>query len=133
MATKRGEMADWLVTVIVAVIASIPGIYAIYRQRNKTDAEAVHVIGTAYRGLFDELEARIVALQRDIELIKAERTMRELELNNKITQLKEELEAERSTNKQLRLELDKAQRQITALQAEVRKLKKDTGELKNGS
>lgn len=133
MATKRGEMADWLVTVIVAVIASIPGIYAIYRQRNKTDAEAVYVIGTAYRGLFDELEARIVALQRDIELIKAERTMRELELNNKITQLKEELEAERSTNKQLRLELDKAQRQITALQAEVRKLKKDTGELKNGS
>lgn len=123
-------MEDWVIVLVGALIAAIPGLYAIYRQRNLTDAQATQTIGIAYRELFDELEARIAHLQAEIEAIKNDRDTRELQLNKQIKELKAELETERRINQQLRTELDNAQRQIARLQAEVRKLKKDTGELK---
>ena len=121
-------MENWVI-IIGAIVAALPGLYAIYRQRNLTDAQATHTIGEAYRALFDELEARITSLQAEVEAIKQERDTRELELTEQIKQLQAELDAERELNKQLRTELDKAQRQIENLQREVRKLKKSTGPL----
>jgi len=62
---------NWITTVVVAIIAASPGIYAILANRHKTTADATVAIGSAYRALFDELQERIDAQDRRIKDLEA--------------------------------------------------------------
>lgn len=75
---------DWVITFFVAIIAALPGLYAVYRQRNKNDAEATQTIGKAYKELFDELDERIKALE--LQLIEKQKQIEDLE--NEIDELR---------------------------------------------
>jgi len=60
------------ITLLVAIIAALPGIYAIWRQRRKGDAEAAEIIQRAAGEMVASSEARISKIQADILVIRQE-------------------------------------------------------------
>ena len=68
---------NWVITIVVAILAAAPGLYAVYRQQRKIDAEATQTIGKAYKELFDELDERIKVLEA--QLIEKQRQIEDLE------------------------------------------------------
>ena len=56
-------MPDWLVTVIVGLIAASPGVYAIVAGRRKVEAEASKILSDAAVGMLKPLQERIDRLE----------------------------------------------------------------------
>jgi len=86
--------------VVIALLGAIPGIYAIWNQRNKTqaevvrtDAEAAEIIGRAYKQLQDSYLEMIEAIQSDFK-----------ECAGKIDKLTTEIAALKAENEKLILE-----------------------------
>jgi hypothetical protein len=64
-------MPDWMPTIIVALVAALPGLYAAFQQRKKLDAEATARIAETAIGLLDDLREenlRLRAEKRDWEI-----------------------------------------------------------------
>jgi chromosome segregation ATPase len=99
-------MVDWYITVIVAIIASGSGWYAIWMQRKKSDAETDSIIGETYKGLFDELKEKIkeqgvLIAEQDRRIVELERAINEknalvVDQDKRITELERAL-AEKDT------------------------------------
>jgi len=102
-------MPDWISLLVVAIIAAIPGVYAIIAGRKVNEATAASKITEAAAKLIDDFRNQVVALQRHasdqaLQIAKLSETLstamyriRELEFENE--QLK-------SANRELREKLD---------------------------
>jgi len=58
-------MLDWMPTVIVALVAALPGLYAAWQQRKKLDAEATAQIAQTAIGLLDDLREDNLRLREE--------------------------------------------------------------------
>ena len=65
-------MSDGLITLIVALVAAAPGVYAIFSGRQKARAEAASIVANAAAALVKPLEKRIDALETEVQQLRAD-------------------------------------------------------------
>jgi len=106
----------WWGTLLVAAIAAIPGIYAIWRQRKKGDAEAADIIQRAAGDMVASSEARINKIQQDILVIRQEN----YEVKLEVTKTRVELVSTRQ-------ELIDTRRELIATRQELIDTRKELG------
>lgn len=71
-------MPEWVIPVVVALVAALPGLYATWQQRGATDAEATDKIADAAVGLLDDFREENKALrQRAVDLEVEKQTLYE--------------------------------------------------------
>ncbi len=96
-------MGDWLATILVAIIASLPGLVALYQNRKKNTAETVKLGAEAEKAKAETNSIHAQVADRWAEHVG--------ELDGKITRLEEEREKDKEEIKGLRLDLNQVRRE----------------------
>jgi FtsZ-binding cell division protein ZapB len=104
-------MIDWIVPIVIALVAALPGLLALIQGRRRQDADAAEI----YEGLaarsgerWRELIARIDALEKEVSQLRTEN----ISLRGENSTLKSENETLRCEIDALRSEVDGMRRRL---------------------
>lgn len=80
---------DWQVItpIIIALIASLPGLLTFIRQRQRERAEVTEVITEASVRLIEQMQSRIESMSRRLEVVEGELEKARVELKSAETRL----------------------------------------------
>lgn len=80
-------MPEWLIILLGGIIASSPGIYAIFANRRKIKAEAAQIVSDAAAGMVTRMQNRLDRVEKRLEKLETKNAM----LEAKVQELKAEL------------------------------------------
>lgn len=107
-------MEDVITTIIVALVAASPGIYAVYRQVRKDRVDNVDTLSDAALALLEPYKKEVAELRADMKLLRCE------------------LDNERAKRRQLETEVNQKNETIAAMQAEIDDLRGQIETLQKG-
>ena len=113
-------MAEWLV-ILTALIAALPGVYAVVSGRRKSRAEAADTISDAAVQLVEPLKCENVALRAQVAALRAE-----------LDALRTEVETLRTDNATLRTEVTQLRSDNETLRLAIAALRQRNTELEQG-
>ena len=119
-------MPEWIITVIIGVIAAAPGVYAVMAGRHKAQAESSQIVTDTAVRLLAPLEARIKVLEARVAKLETENEVLETqarEFRARVARLEQENAALLAEVREFKVRVAKLEEENEGLMLQAREFK----------